>query len=150
MSFTIKLQKMSCPKNQISKGSSISDIAELTGRLKDSSSIIDPSILIEIEDINDLNRCDYMYIPSWKRHYFINNITSVRNNIYMINAHEDVLYTYHSEILDNKAIVHRSGTSYSLFLDDAQFKVYNCPHILTKNFPAGFPKDNEFLLAVSG
>lgn len=150
MSFTIKLQRMTTQRNRINKAGHITDIREIEGTLRDASSIMNPVIQFRINDVGDLKRCNYMYISEWGRYYFVDDITSFRNNIIQISAHVDVLYTYKDQILDNTGLIHRSGNSYSLYLDDSQFKTYNCPHILTKNFPSGFPKDNEFLLAVSG
>lgn len=150
MSFTIILQKMSTQKNRVDKSSSITNIRTLEGTLRDDSSILDPKIQFRINDISDLKMCNYMYIEQWGRYYFVTDIISRRNSIVEVSAHVDVLMTYHEQILENQAIIHRSKTGYSLFLDDSQFKMYNCPHVLTKNFPSGFPADNEFLLAVSG
>lgn len=150
MSFTVILQKMSTEKNRVNKSSHITNIRSLEGTLRDECSILRPVIQFRIDDVADLKMCNYMYIEQFGRYYFVDDITSVRTKVVEISAHVDVLQTYQEQILSNSAIIHRSGTSYNLFLDDAQFKVYNCPHILTKNFPSGFPTDNEFLLAVSG
>lgn len=150
MSFTVTLYQMTTQKNRLDKSSHLTSLSTLTGVLRDDSSIMNPRIQFQIDDVSDLKKCNYMYISEWGRYYFVTDIISHRNNIVEIAAHVDVLMTYHTQILDNKAIIHRSKTGYSLFLDDSQFKTYNCPHVLTKNFPAGFPADNEFLLAVSG
>lgn len=150
MSFTIKLQRMTTQKNRIDKSGHITDVREVTGELREASSIMRPTIRFRINDVSGLRRTNYMYIEEWSRYYFVDDITSYRNNIVEVSGHVDVLYTFKDEILANTGLIHRSGNNYSLYLDDSQFKVYNCPHILTKNFPSGFPSDNEFLLAVSG
>lgn len=144
--FDITLQVNTSEKNRISK--TITDIATLTGDLKANTSIIDPVILFE-GDLSNYVHCNYMSIPTFGRSYFVNNIQSVRANLFEISAHVDVLSTYASEIKSNSAIIRRQEKQWNLYLNDGVFKTYQNPLIMTKAFPSGF-STQEFVLAVAG
>lgn len=66
----------------------------LHGNLKNETSIINPTILIETNYVNS----NYCYIKEFSRYYYINNITSIRNNLWMIDCSVDVLMSNKDEI----------------------------------------------------
>ena len=146
MSFNITLQKMTSEKYAVSKKTS--DIKTVSGVLKDTTSIIDPVIMIEI-DLADVTECNYLSIPKFGRKYFVNNIRSVRNGLVEFTCHVDVLSSWASELKTNSAIVRRNEKKWNLYLNDGTFKIYQNPNVLTKAFPSGFTTQ-EFVLAVAG
>lgn len=156
MSFEIKIGYISDPRNKIKKSPKWE--YELTGTLRDSCDVSNPSVDLRIGDsvsikIPTLTKCNYMYIPNFNRYYYITNIRIVRNTIATVSGHVDVLKSFQSEILDNSVLVKRSAQkgTYTKMLDDGCFKVYNNPHIVTKKFSGSqFSKTPDFVLAVSG
>ena len=146
MSFQIKLQINNSEKNAFTK--SITDIVTLTGALRNESSIIDPTIIIEY-DISNLTSCNYATIETFGRKYFVNNIKSIRNNLLELTLHCDVLSSFATQILSNTAIVYRQENQWNLYLNDGVFKTYQNPIVVTQQFPSGFTT-NEFVLAVAG
>lgn len=84
--------------------------------LKDRSSITDPVILLENENIFNYN---YISIPRFDRAYFITDVYSVRNNLWEIHCHVDVLYSFRTQIKSLTALIERQENSYnSLLIDD--------------------------------
>ena len=146
MSFNITLQINSSEKNKLDK--EITDIATVSGVLKEDTSIIDPVIKIEC-DLSDYVNCNYITIPEFGRKYFVNNIRSVRNGLVEFSCHVDVLSSFADSIRTNKAIIKRQENNWNLYLNDGTFKVYQNPMVLTKAFPSGFTTQ-EFVLAVAG
>ena len=146
MSFEIKLQTNSSEKNRLDK--TLTDVLTLVGTLRNESSILNPTIRIE-GDVSQVINCNYMTIPTFGRSYFITDITSIRNNIFEVSGHVDVLTTYKEGIRTNVGIIHRQENVYNLYLDDGVLKVYNNPQIVTKEFPSGF-SDYEYVLAIAG
>lgn len=144
--MTIILQVSNSPKNKLEKD--VTTVATLSGVLKNSTSIINPTIIIE-GDLSSYTNVNYMTIAEFGRSYFINNITSVTNSLFEISAHVDVLSSFSAEIKANKAIIHRQENNWNLYLDDGSFRVYQNPMVLTKAFPSGFTTQ-EFVLAVAG
>ena len=146
MSFNITLQINSSEKNKLDK--EITDIATVSGVLKEDTSIIDPVIKIE-RNLSDYVNCNYITIPEFGRKYFVNNIRSVRYGLVEFSCHVDVLSSFADSIRTNKAIIKRQENNWNLYLNDGSFKVYQNPNVLTKAFPSGFTKQ-EFVLAVAG
>ena len=144
--MNIKIQRNESDDRVFNK--SITDIANLSGYLRDDSSVIDPVILVE-GNISTIAGCNYMTISEFGRSYFITNIESVRNNLVRVTGHVDVLTTYKDAILANTGIIRRQENLWNLYLDDGSFKVYNNPIILTRAFPSGF-NTMSFILAVAG
>lgn len=144
--FALILQTNNSEKNKLDKD--IADIVTLNGVLKNETSIIDPVILIE-GDISAFTTCNYMTIPVFGRKYFITNIRSIRNDLFEVSAHVDVLSSFASQIRNNVAIVRRQENRWNLYLNDGVFKVYQNPMVLTREFPSGF-STFEFVLAVAG
>lgn len=147
MSFTITLQYNKSANNRLTKN--VTDIAELEGELRQETSIIDPIILIETTMAN-MRGCNYFTIPTFGRKYFITNIRSIRNNLVEISGHCDVLSTYAKDIRECTAITRRQEKKYNLLLNDGSLKVYQDPVIRVKQFPSGFLKNPEYVLAVAG
>lgn len=146
MSFTIDLMVNHSSKKQFDKD--ISLIGSVTGILREGTSIIDPVIKIEC-NISNYTKCNYMHIPEFGRYYFVNNISSILNDIVEFSCHVDVLSSFKDEIRTNSAIIRRQENNWNLYLNDGTFKVYQNPMVLTKAFPSGFSKQ-EFILAVAG
>lgn len=144
--FNIVLQVNSSEKERLDKN--ITDIATISGTLREKTSLIDPVILIE-GDLSNYVNCNYMTIQAFNRSYFINNITSVSNNLFEISAHVDVLTTYKTQIRTNDAIIARQEKKWNLYLNDGVFKTYQNPYIVTKAFPSGFTSQH-FVFSVAG
>ena len=144
--FNIVLQVNSSEKERLDKN--ITDIATISGTLREKTSLIDPVIVIE-GDLSNYVNCNYMTIQAFNRSYFINNITSVSNNLFEISAHVDVLTTYKDQIRTNDAIIARQEKKWNLYLNDGVFKTYQNPFIVTKAFPSGFTSQH-FVFSVAG
>ena len=118
----------------------------ITGTLREETSILNP--VIRFQGTIPVH-ANYMYIPEFDRYYFINDIKSIRNNLYEISAHVDVLMTYQDQIRNCTGIVARQQNNWNLYIDDGVFKTYQNRIILVKEFPTGFVR-NDFVLAVAG
>lgn len=148
MSFSIKLQYNPAEKNQI--GKPVVDVITLTGELKEGTSIVDPVLLV-VGTAANIVGSNYLTIEQFQRKYFITDITSVRNGLWEIRAHVDVLESYAADILALKALVQRQESEYSMMLNDGDFHVYQKPHVTTQSFPGGFDTANaSYILAVAG
>lgn len=75
--------------------------------LKESSSVINPVLIIRSQDYPDYN---YMYIQTFDRYYFIEDIV-YDTGVWVVRGRVDVLASYRSEINDTK--------SYVIFSDSA-------------------------------
>ena len=144
--MTIDIQYTSSEANRVNK--QILGLTRLEGALRNNSNTTDPEILIE-GNIQDMAGANYLTIYSFKRHYFIRNIESICNGLYLIRAHVDVLTTFATAIKGNSAIIHRQANSFNLYLDDGVMKVYQNPIVETYEFPQGF-SGHMYVLTVAG
>lgn len=107
--MNILLYKTTNANNDLNK--TISDKVELVGALRDASSIIAPSILIQSNPIG----YNYAYIPEFGRYYYIKNITTFRKGAFVVDLKCDVLMSFKEEILNMSGIVSRltNGDDYA-------------------------------------
>ncbi len=123
-------------------------LSSMTGTLKESTSIIDPTIKIQGTIPANAN---YLYIPDFGRYYFIRDVISLKNSIYEIIAHCDVLSSAGAGLDNCVGIVRRQENNWNLYLDDGVFKAYANPNVVQKAFPSGFSSANMcYILAVAG
>lgn len=141
--MNITLYSNSSDNNVVTK--TISQVASLTGSLRNESGIMSPSILIQ----GTYPSANYCYISDWGRYYFIEEIISVRNNISEIRCRIDTLMTYAQQIRDLTAIIKKQENDYNLYINDGSFMTYANDKVFTKGFPGSFSNDS-YVLLVSG
>ena len=142
----IILCKNNSEPNKINKN--ISNLLTLSGNLKEDTSILNPVVLIEIEDPAEYN---YTYIPEFNRYYFINDIVSVRNGIWRISMTVDVLMSFKSSILTVPVIL--SDTEYlgsDMYLPGQLWKTKVTENTNITNLPSGLSENGHFILITAG
>lgn len=144
MSFEIVTMYNASDTNVLSKV--LNTIDTITGTLRDETSILNPVIRIEGQFPTN---CNYLYIQSFGRYYFVDDVRSIRNNLYEISAHVDVLKTYENEIRNCTGIIARQQSQWNLYIDDGAFILYQNPTFKIEKFDVGLTTD-EFVLAVAG
>ena len=80
---------------------------DFEGQFRDESSIVDPVVLIEDENISS-SKFNYMYIPQFSRYYFIYTIDTVRTNLWRVVGHTDVLMSFSKDILNSSQFIERN------------------------------------------
>jgi len=143
--MTLNLYKTISEVNKVTK--TLTDEISLTGTLRDASSVMNPRIRIEEDNISDYN---YAYIPEFGRYYFITNIDSIRNNIWDVSMRCDVLMTYADEIKNNTAVIARNSNLWNLYYQDEQFKILNYETIQTKAFGVSLKPSSQIVLICAG
>ena len=121
---------------------------EFVGSLRGESSVVSPTILIEMTNPSQYNYC---FIPEFNRYYFITDITSVRTNLWRISCSVDVLMSYQAQLL-NLDVVISADTSPDkekyMSGDDWLTTVKTKTDVI--NFPSGLLDSGEYILITSG
>ena len=133
-------------------------IIELEGVLREPTSLTTPNITIELNPqllddnyVVDNNQAyvkyneefvswdyfiyhnvlsaNYCYIPYFNRYYYVEEIISVRNNLWQIVLKVDVLMSFASKIREQKGYISRNENDYDEFLIDNQIPMENEPLI---------------------
>lgn len=143
--MTITLYKNESEKNKINK--ILTTVVTLTGTLRDSSSIINPEIVIEYDNPTGFNYC---YIDAFNRYYFVTNITVINNKLLKLSLKVDVLESFKTSILAQNIIIDKSTSNVDEYLPDDNLVV----NVKTKtdivNFPSGLLESGEFILITAG
>ena len=110
----------------------------LTGTLRAPASVTDPVIVIEK---NSFPTWNYAYISEFGRYYFITNITSVREDLWQIDMHVDVLMTNKTMIQSTYAFVARNQNTHNDELFDPLLKTSSEMIYETNTFPTATDVD---------
>lgn len=147
MAFAITVQSCSSEKNRVDK--TLTDLASLSGALRNDTSIIEPVFRIE-GDIAQYLTANYCTVPAFGRSYFINNIRSLRAGLFEIDCHVDVLSSFKTGLRTNSAIIHRSERNWNLYLNDGSLKIKQNPTISTHKFSETFYGVYSYVLILAG
>ena len=104
--MSIFLYQNKSPENQVTK--SLINGIELKGTLRENCNIINPILTIQNDDMSILNY-NYIYIPLFKRYYYINNISTIVNKLYQIECKIDVLMSFKNDIKNLECVVVRQA-----------------------------------------
>lgn len=123
----IILYSTNSPNNKLNK--SLANAWEKQGTLRNETNLITPSILIQRDTNNFLNR-NYCYIPEFGRYYYITDVESTRTKMWMIHLRVDVLMSFKQDILNSNAIITKqqvyqqgkSGNFTNTYLNDGTYK----------------------------
>lgn len=115
--MTIILYQNTAEPERVEKTTFLTQVEEITGVLREGTSIINPSILVQKNDM-PTPFPNYAYIPEFNRYYFIDNIITQRNKIWILEMTVDVLMTYKTQILSLTATIARQEFNYDAFLID--------------------------------
>lgn len=144
--MNIKFYYNSSEKNKI--GKSLSKTLSLTGNLHEECSVTNPVILVEVESLINYNYC---YIEEFKRYYFINDVVSVRNNLWRVSLKCDVLESFKKDILNLSCIVDKQqNQSYNNYIDDGSYINRADSFVEIANYQNGFNSNGEFILITAG
>lgn len=142
----IQIQQNQSKNNSVNK--TLLDILILEGTLRDETDIINPTIKFS-GDITNVINCNYLYIPAFKRYYFITDIKSLNSQYFEISAHCDVLMSFKEELLQNGGIILKNEKLYNTYINDGFFTVQQDELLYLKMFPHSLNEDN-FILVVAG
>lgn len=120
MSFTINLGVSKAEPELVDKTGYFSWSINATGDLLESTSIFKPSIKIECENPSSFN---YAYISTFKRYYYIENITNIVDNIWQFDMKCDVLMSFNSSIREQTAIISKQESDpINKYYNDGTYK----------------------------
>lgn len=133
-------------KNKI--GKKLTNKLSLNGNLREESSVINPTILVEHSNLSVYN---YAHIPEFNRYYFVSEITSVRNGLWRVSLKCDVLESFKKDILNLSCIVDKQqNQSYSNYIDDGSHINRADSFVEIANYQNGFNSSGEFILITAG
>lgn len=128
-------------------GKTLINVRELNGELKDNCDVVEPILLVSGDNLSQYN---YLYIPSFNRYYFITKIKVIRNNLWEVYTHCDVLESYKNEIKNQIGVVARQENTWDMYLNDGTFKADSTDKTATLLFPNDLFTTPSYVFAVAG
>lgn len=129
----------------------LNDPIIINGTLKGGSSILSPVIVAEFA-LGESPDVNYVYIPAFKRYYFVEAINNVNNDIWQFVLSVDVLMSHRAQILNMPIIAARSSSLFDPYLPDSMVKDSTQVEIYTRAWGGGSftPSSGSYVLAVNG
>ena len=147
MAFTISLFKTASENNRVVKV--LTDEKQLSGELRNQTSVLNPNIRIESAD--NISTYNYAYISEFGRYYYITDIVSVRTNCWVVSLRCDVLMSYKNEIQSMSVILNNTQeTGLSNYLASPNWVSSVKTKTDIKVFPSGLSEQGEFILITAG
>ena len=147
MAFTISLFKTASENNRVVKV--LTDEKQLSGELRNQTSVLNPTIRIESSD--NISTYNYAYISEFGRYYYITDIVSVRTNCWVVSLRCDVLMSYKDEIQSMNVILNNTQeTGLSNYLASPNWVNLVKTKTDIKVFPSGLSEQGEFILITAG
>ena len=116
--MTLELMNTSADKRYLSKSTSV--VKKVNCKLKEGTSIINPTVIIGKMSASSIKKCNYAYISDFGRYYFINDIIESTASQLEISMHVDVLKTYASQIRSISTLILRQEHVYSPYYEDKE------------------------------
>ena len=145
--MTLELMNTSADKRYLSKSTSL--IKKVTCKIKEGTSIINPTVIIKKLSDNHIRKCNYAHISEFGRYYFINDITEAPANQLEISMHVDVLKTYSSQIRGISTLILRQENVYSPYYEDKEALVRVNRFREKKNIGTVGVSDTNYYLTVN-
>lgn len=134
-------------KNVIQK--TLANAVTITGTLKESTSIKNPTITIEYS--STIVGYNYCYIEDFSRYYFISDVKSLRNNLWSLSLRADVLMSFANDILNTPAIIdHTSETETTDYMGSPIWSNLVKDKTDIINFSSGLSENGGYILITAG
>ena len=146
MAFTISLFKTASENNRVVKV--LTDEKQLSGELRNQTSVLNPNIIIETVD--NISTYNYAYISEFGRYYYITDIVSVRTNLWGVSLRCDVLMSYKDEIKTITGVIVRQENNPNKLLVDRLERIQSNKEIDILYYPDAFSKKLQYILVTAG
>lgn len=147
----IDLFTCSCERNRIDKTSALSNRFTLQGAFRRATSAM--NIEVDVEKTNPvIYKYNYMYIAEFNRWYYIEDISTVRTNLWTIKGKVDVLMSFSTDIFNSRVIVDKIQNEEvaNLYLDDGSFVMDSRKYNEVIEFPSGLNETGSYILICAG
>lgn len=121
----------------------------LNGNIKERTSMINPTFTVKSSTPLNYN---YVHVPSFRRYYFITNITNVGNDLWQVEMNVDVLMSFRGDILNfhGVAVKQTEISNGDEYIDDGSLVTNAKSFSRIVNFPNGFNDDGKYILITAG
>lgn len=142
--MTITLYNNASDNNVVHK--TITQTAALTGTLKNETNVVNPVVIIQSATPVVGN---YAYIPAFGRYYYVNEVKCIRNEIYEIKMHVDVLMSFNLSSIQG-ILSESEKDEINRYLPSRGFVINSKHKTDIVPFPNGLNATGEYILITAG
>lgn len=139
---------------KVDKRAGLALIATADCNLLDSTSVINPTLIVDKSLLGNLANVNYMYIPDFGRYYFVTNMEAIPGGMAGISGEVDVLTSNANKILGLRCQISRQEFDFNMDLPDPDIPVMVERQLSFLNFNktpfSTNPPGRHFVLTVSG
>ena len=117
----LTLMKTSSDKRDLRK--STTTIKTVNCKIKEGTSIISPTVIINKMSASHIRQCNYAHISDFGRYYFVTDIVETTANQLEISMHVDVLNSYKDDIRSITTLIERQENVFSPYFVDEEMLV---------------------------
>lgn len=143
--MTITLYVNNSPNEKVTKD--LTKVADLTGTLREESSVIAPVITIERSSPVGFN---YVYIPDFGRYYYVQEVDVVRTGLIRLHLKSDPLMSFGTQIRANSGIIRKNANQFNVMINDNSIRTYQNDIYSYYQFANGFGDAFTNVLLVAG
>ena len=99
-------------------------------KLKADCNMENPSLQISEKTYGDVSKINYCYISTFKRFYFVRNITLESDGVFTLECEVDTLMSFRDSIKSIKTLIIRQENIYSNYIVDEKLPV-KCTRLIT-------------------
>ncbi len=138
-----------CTDEPIKINKSFSLGASYEGMLRDDSSVLTPSIMVEAG--SSIVNYNYAYIPDFGRYYYVRDIVTFRQGLWIVSLEVDVLKTYASHIMGVHVILSDTQvTGKEQYMSGNPWKTLVKDKTDIISFSSGLNSTGEYILITAG
>ena len=125
---------------------SVTQLATVSGYARDMDQIgtEKTEFLIETDNAELVNSCNYMYVEDLNKYYFVGDKKAKVNKLWLFPGFVDPLMSFKGQIANCEGILERSATKGDYYIQDPKDVCYQNPHIVYKVFRDGEGSQPKF------
>lgn len=147
MSVSITFYHNAADARVVDKSNQITSIKSVSASFIDDVSILNP--ILELRYDSDIFTSNYLYISTLDRYYYIEDITTSNNKLY-IKCKCDVLMSNKNAIKNSTCIIDRQENVYNKYLNDPLYEGYSYEILSAYKLGNIFTKASQPYLTVLG
>ena len=128
---------------------SLSGGTSFVGNLREESSVMNPTILVESDA--SIVGYNYAYIPDFNRYYYVKDLVSYRTNLWLVSLEVDVLKSWASQIMGLHVILSDTqATGKEEYMAGDVWKTLVKDKTDIISFSSGLNSSGEYILITAG
>lgn len=149
--MNVKIYRNKSANNVVSKNITELYLLESVRYNGDNSTVQNPIFIFGgVDDIGVVSEWNYMYVPKFKRYYYITDIKLLHGNQVELTCKVDVLMSYKKDIKNSSQLIARQQNVKNLYITDSQLPIHSDRSVIYNNFGSVISGETNILITAGG